>query len=129
MKLRQNWFVFVLWIACCMAAPSLVQAQHPIGYSSLRATSQVATFAFDSLDCRVVKEKAASFFLEEPVAVTFDVLVDAQGSVKYVRSPKLDAKLTDLRRACTSALYDFAFSPVEPERGERWFKATMVFDN
>jgi hypothetical protein len=104
-------------------------AQHPIGYSSLKATSQVATFAFDSLDCDVIQEKAASFYLAEPIAVTFEILVNAQGAVKYVRSPRLNSEFSDLRRACTSALYDFAFSPVDPTRGERWFKATMVIDN
>jgi hypothetical protein len=120
-------FLFAICCICCCAATQL-HAQHPIGYASLKGSSQVATFSFDSLDCEIVQEKSAFFFADEPVAWTFDVLVDSNGEVKYVRAPRIETHLKDVRLACTSALYSFAFAPVAPERGERWFKATMVVE-
>jgi hypothetical protein len=110
-------------------AMTRIYAQHPIGYSSLHASSQMATFAFDSLDRAILVEKAASFYADEPMSITFEVLVAPDGSVKYVRAPRLGTQFHELRLACTSALYSFAFEPVDLSLGERWFKAKMVMEN
>ena len=105
-----------------------VHAQHPVGYGSIKSLSLVATFSFDSLDCKIVKEKSAAFYAEQPTAFTFEILVDADGSVKYVRAPRMKPEFSDVRLACTSALYSYAFEPVAAVRGQRWFKATMVLE-
>jgi hypothetical protein len=102
------------------------QAQHPIGYGSLKSTSHMGTFSFAALDRAIVTEKSAIFFSAQPVSITFDVLVAANGEVKYVRSPRLAPDQSELRLACTSALYDFSFAPVDATQGEKWFKATLV---
>lgn len=101
-------------------------AQHPIGYGSLRSTSQIGSFSFSQLDRGIVQEKTASFYSERQDSITFDVLVTPSGDVKYVRSPKLGQGMHDLRLACTSALYGFAFAPVDPALGDQWYKATMI---
>ena len=116
-------------ICLCGLLNGKLAAQHPVGYGSVKASSQVATFAFDSLDRAILVEKAASFFAAEDIALTFDVLVGVNGDVKYVRSPRIKAELYEVRLACTSALYSFAFAPVEAAKGERWFRATMVLED
>lgn len=101
-------------------------AQHPVGYESIKSLSQIGTFSFTELDRNIVTSKTASFYAEEPVTLTFDVLVAPNGDVKYVRAPRLTSSQQELRLACTSALYGFAFSPVSASTGEKWFKATLV---
>ncbi len=117
----------ILSALLCLSC-TIAHAQHPVGYGSVRATSQVASFAFDSLDCAILKGKTASFYSPEPVSLTFEVLVTADGDVKYVRAPRIKAELAELRLACTSALYSYGFAPVDAAIGERWFKAKMVLE-
>jgi hypothetical protein len=116
----------VLLALCWVFLGTQAHAQHPIGYGSLKSTSQEGTFSFAELDRAIVIEKTARFFSAQPVSVTFDVLVAANGDVKYVRSPRLAPDQSELRLACTSALYDFSFAPVDATVGEKWFKATLV---
>ena len=85
-------------------------------------SSTDVTFSFDSLDCDILKEKAAAFYSPIDLHLTFDVLVGADGNVRYVRSPRIDRDFSELRLACTSALYSYAFRAVDPTKGERWFK-------
>lgn len=108
------------------ATGSYAHAQHPIGYGSLRSTSQTGTFTFAELDRTILKNKTATFFAAEPVNLTFEILIAPSGEVKYVRAPRLGNDQRELRLACISALYDFAFSPVSSSEGEKWFKATLV---
>jgi hypothetical protein len=103
-------------------------AQHPIGYSSVKATSQVGIFTFADLDREIVKQRTASFFSQSPVKLTFDVYVSAEGSVKYVRPPRMDLDMHELRLACTSALYQFQFSPSKNGQGDKWYKAELNWD-
>lgn len=105
------------------------QAQHPVGYGSVRSTSQVGSFTFAELDRGILREKTAMFYSPEPVTMTFDVLVTPSGDVKYVRSPRLRPEQQDLRLACTSALYGFAFAPVSESIGEKWLKATLLCED
>ncbi len=127
LKSNLSKFALAAILLCLFGLKAM--AQHPIGYQSIKATSQVATFEFDSLDRAVLKQKAASFFSPEPIALTFDVLVAANGDVKYVRAPHIKSEFAELRLACTSALYAHAFEPVDATWGERWFKAKMVLEN
>lgn len=123
--MRTPLFLLLLTAAACLTSLDS-HAQHPVAYGSLQATSQVASFKFDSLDRAIVRQSTASFYSPEPVSLTFEILVDAKGLVKYVRAPRLTAAQQDLRLACTSALYDFAFGPATAGKGETWLKATMV---
>ena len=115
--------VFLLFVLSVAA-----RAQHPVGYGSLRSTSQMGSFSFSQLDRGIVKEKTASFFAERQDSITFDVLVTPSGDVKYVRSPKLGEGMYELRLACTSALYGFQFEPIAAESGEKWFRARLIFN-
>ena len=123
--IRTRLLLLLLTVAACVASLD-GHAQHPVAYGSLQATSQVASFKFDSLDRAIVHQTTASFYSPEPVSLTFEILVDAEGQVKYVRAPRLTAAQQDLRLACTSALYGFAFAPTPTGKGETWLKATMV---
>jgi hypothetical protein len=119
-----KFFFFVCF--CCILGLTAQAQQHPIGYSSLHATSQNGSFVFPELNRPILKEKTASFFSPEPVSLTFDILVTPEGQVKYVRAPRLTNDQGDLRRACTSALYGFAFAQVTSSSGDQWIKATLV---
>jgi hypothetical protein len=125
---KQFFPIFLLVGALGWATHSKAQLQHPVGYHSIQATSQVATFSFNGLDRKILTEKTAAIYANEPVSLTFDVLVAPNGDVKYVRPPRVTADLSDLRLACTSALYGFAFAPVDATEGEKWFKATLVLE-
>lgn len=104
---------------------SLVFAQHPIGYASLKGVSQTGNIEFQALDREILKEKPASFFIEAPYTMKFDVLVTAEGNVKYVRSPRCGAAQNQMRLACTSALYGYQFSAISEDQGEKWLKAEV----
>lgn len=120
--LRLTLFVLFLGSATC------AMAQHPIGYGSLHSTSQIGTFSFGEIDREILKEKTASFYIAQPLDITFEVLVTPNGNVKYVRSPRVSSEFYELRLACTSALYDFVFAPVALDSGEKWLKAKLVFE-
>jgi hypothetical protein len=126
-----NRYLHIVFIGICLLVflGNKVQAQHPIGYGSLKSTSQVGTFSFIALDRAIVTEKKAAIFAPNPMSITFEVLVTAAGEVKYVRSPRLSSELSELRLACTSALYGFAFAPVDATVGEKWFKATLICED
>lgn len=101
-------------------------AQHPVGYASVQSTSRTGTFSIGHLDREIVKEKTASFYSPDTVKITFDILISPDGDVKYVRAPRLSHEQHELRLACTSALYGFAFAPVDASIGDQWYKATMT---
>jgi hypothetical protein len=109
-------------------AVSRLHAQHPIGYGSVRSTSQTGTFTFGNTDRQVLQQKTASFYAESPLNLTFEILVAANGDVKYVRAPRMDAGAQELRLACTSALYGHAFNAIDAAEGEEWIKATLVIE-
>jgi hypothetical protein len=116
----------LIFFALSTASWASAQAQHPIGYGSLLATSQTGTFSFTNLDRTILKSKTATFFSAEPVNLTFEILISTDGRVKYVRAPRIANDKRELRLACVSALYDFEFSPVSISEGEKWFKVTLV---
>jgi hypothetical protein len=118
--------IFLLCLSMVTAVASF--AQHPIGYRSVKATSKVGIFTFADLDREIVKQRTASFFSESPVKLTFDVYVSADGNVKYVRPPRMDPEMHELRLACTSALYQFQFSPAQKGQGDKWYKAELNWD-
>jgi hypothetical protein len=123
-----NRIPLLLLLILLFVGVSAVQAQHPIGYGSLHATSQMGTFSFEDLDRTILKEKTAAFYINRQLDITFEVLVTPNGIVKYVRSPRVTSEFYELRLACASALYDFVFSPVATETGDRWFKAKLKFE-
>jgi hypothetical protein len=124
-----NKFLSSVIFLMLLGLGNLAWTQHPIGYGSLHALSQTGTFSFEGLDRKIVKEKSASFFVEKTVDITFELLVTPNGNVKYVRSPRVGSEFYELRLACTSALYDFVFSPVSAESGEKWLKAKLIFED
>lgn len=113
-------------MALFLGMASAAHAQHPVGYASVQATSRIGTFSIDQADRAILKEKTASFYALDTVSITFDILVAPSGDVKYVRAPRLSGDQHELRLACTSALYGFAFAPVDSAMGDRWFKANMT---
>lgn len=100
-------------------------AQHPIGYASLKETSQTGEIKFQDLDREILKKKAANFYVEQPCTMQFDILVAPSGAVKYVRSQRVGQDKYQMRLACTSALYAYEFSPVDETVGEVWIKAEV----
>lgn len=129
-RLIQNFvhLFLLLFAMVCIGGVSQVHAQHPIGYGSVRSTSQTGTFTFGNTDRQVVRQKAASFYAESPLNLTFEILVSANGDVKYVRAPRMTPSQQELRLACTSALYSHAFNEIDASEGEKWLKATLVIE-
>lgn len=117
-----------LCVLLMLLSPSNLAAQHPVGYGAVKASSQIGSFSFKDLDRVIVLEKTAAFFIDEALQLTFEVLVTATGEVKYVRAPRMERHLYEMRLACTSALYGFRFAPLPESGAEKWYKAELRWE-
>lgn len=114
-----------LTVVLSLATREQAAAQNPVSYGEMRKLSHVAEFDFAESGRRVVLYKPMSFYAPQPVTLQFDILVKPDGTVKYVRSGQCPKEQMDFKRGGTSALYGYAFEPVDSSFGEQWLKVEM----
>lgn len=74
---------------------------------------------------KVVEDKKVTFEVHRESELSFSCLVDADGSVKYVRFPRCGSDETELKRGGTDALYAFRFNPLPEGTPEEWVRVIM----
>ena len=121
--MRPTLAPLLILLLICFATPCF--GQNPAAYSHVSNWTNFAEFVVTEPVREVVHEKGVTFEVTEEVSMNFQVLVAANGTVKFVRPPRCDSKYNEFRLGGTDALYGFRFSALEPESPDQWIGVAM----
>ena len=121
MRISTPLLVFLL----CLLGGSL-SAQHAAGYDNVRIWTNFADFTVADDERKIVEERGVTFAADAQVQLSFEVLVNPQGKVDFVRIPRCTADLHQYRKGGADALYGFVFEPLASAQEAEWVTVKMT---
>lgn len=118
-------FVTLTWLLLLCLIGSRSYAQHAAGYDNVRIWTNFAEFSVTGNERKIVEEQGVTFSATEPVELCFEVLVNPNGKVDYVRIPRCASVLAEYRKGGADALYGFLFEPMASAKEPAWVKVRM----
>lgn len=112
-------FRFIVLLAIILF-PFFGMGQHPGSYQGVKQNQLSATFSFQNNEREVIKTKGATFHIESPCDLRFQILVSADGTVKYVKAPRCSTGQNQMRLACADALYAHKFAALPEGTEDAW---------
>jgi hypothetical protein len=119
--------IFSLLMICLLSlSASQLAAQHAAGYDNVRQWTNFAEFSVANAERKIVEEQGVTFAAEAEVQLSFEVLVNPQGTVDFVRIPRCTSDLHAYRKGGADALYGFQFEPQASAKEAEWVTVHMT---